>query len=201
MGWPDLGWPDMGWGNPAHCRSRLGSLAVVMLAASLTAGCFQPLYGSHPVVGGGTESVHDKLAAIDVPDIVAPKGQPAARIGVNLRNDLEYELNGGASPKAPIYRLTISVSTIQLMVTVDITTGLPADLVDSVIANYNLTEIATGRTVVSDMTYAHVDYNLPGFTEQRFAKQRAQRDAEDKATQVVADNIRTRLASYFVAGT
>ena len=37
--------------------------------------------------------------------------------------------------------------------------------------------------------------------EQRFAKQRAQRDAEDHAIQLVADIIRNRLASYFVAGT
>ena len=37
--------------------------------------------------------------------------------------------------------------------------------------------------------------------EQRFAKSRGQRDAEDRATQVVAESIRNRLASYFVAGT
>ena len=37
--------------------------------------------------------------------------------------------------------------------------------------------------------------------EQRFAVQRAQRDAEDRAVQTAADAIRNRLASYFVAGT
>jgi LPS-assembly lipoprotein len=53
--------------------------------------------------------------------------------------------------------------------------------------------------VVSDSTVAHVDYDIPG-SEQRFAKSRAQRNAEDLATQVVAERIRNRLASYFVAG-
>jgi LPS-assembly lipoprotein len=54
--------------------------------------------------------------------------------------------------------------------------------------------------VLNDMTIAHVDYDLPG-SQQRFAGQRARRDAEDRAIQVAADAIRNRLASYFVAGT
>ena len=72
--------------------------------------------------------------------------------------------------------------------------------IDSVVAYYKLMEIATGKIVVSDTTFAHVDYDIPG-QEQRFAKQRGQRNAEDLATQVVAETIRNRLASYFVAGT
>ena len=63
-----------------------------------------------------------------------------------------------------------------------------------------MVELATGKTAVSDSTFAHVDYDIPG-SQQRFAKQRAQRDAEDHAVQVVAEAIRNRLASYFVAGT
>ncbi len=69
-----------------------------------------------------------------------------------------------------------------------------------VTASYSLVEIATGKTVLSDSTYAHVDYDVPG-SAQRFAAQRAERDAEDRAIQVVAEAIRNRLASYFVAGT
>ena len=56
------------------------------------------------------------------------------------------------------------------------------------------------KNVVTDTTFAHVDYDNPG-SEQRFAGQRALRNAEDNAIQVVADGIRNRLASYFVAGT
>jgi LPS-assembly lipoprotein len=85
-------------------------------------------------------------------------------------------------------------------VVLDPITGRPNAQVDSVVAYYQLVEIATGKTVVSDTTFAHVDYDIPG-QEQRFAKQRAQRDAEDQATKVVAEAIRNRLASYFVAGT
>jgi hypothetical protein len=53
---------------------------------------------------------------------------------------------------------------------------------------------------VSASTFARASYDIPG-SEQRFARQRAWRDAEDRTVQLVAQNIRNRLASYFVAGT
>jgi LPS-assembly lipoprotein len=69
-----------------------------------------------------------------------------------------------------------------------------------VLASYQLIEIPTGNTVLNDSSVANVDYDIPG-SQQRFAGQRARRDAEDRAIQVAADAIRNRLASYFVAGT
>jgi LPS-assembly lipoprotein len=89
---------------------------------------------------------------------------------------------------------------ILVTVVIDPTTGRPTAQIDTVVASYHLDEIATGKAVVNESTFAHVDYDIPG-QQQRFAKQRAQRDAEDRATQVVAETIRNRLASYFVAGT
>ena len=54
--------------------------------------------------------------------------------------------------------------------------------------------------MLKDSTFSHVGYDIPG-SQQRFAKQRAQLDAQDRAATVVAEAIRNRLASYFVAGT
>jgi len=45
-----------------------------------------------------------------------------------------------------------------------------------------------------------VSYDIPGQL-QRFARQRAFRDAEDRAANEVSENIQTRLASFFYAGT
>jgi LPS-assembly lipoprotein len=87
-----------------------------------------------------------------------------------------------------------------LTVTIDPASGRPSAEIDSVVASFQLIEIVSNKTVLSDDTYAHVDYDIPG-VQQRFAKLRAQRDAEDHAVQQVADSIRNRLASYFVAGT
>jgi LPS-assembly lipoprotein len=49
-------------------------------------------------------------------------------------------------------------------------------------------------------TFSRVSYDIPG-SYQRFARARAYRDAEDRAAQEIAENIQTRLASYFSAGT
>ena len=48
-------------------------------------------------------------------------------------------------------------------------------------------------------TFSHVSYDIPG-SYQRFARDRAFRDAEDRASQEIAENIKTRLASFFFAG-
>ena len=65
---------------------------------------------------------------------------------------------------------------------------------------YTLTEIATKKPVMSASAVARVTYDIPG-QEQRFAQARGLRDAETRAAKLIAEQIRTRLASYFVAGT
>ena len=42
-------------------------LALVIAAAGLVAGCFEPLYGSRPSIN--SESVHDKLGAVEIKPI------------------------------------------------------------------------------------------------------------------------------------
>ncbi len=191
----------MWWRRPhrlAFQPAWAARLAVVFTAASLTAGCWQPLYGEHG--GPGSETVRDKLAAVEIPPIAAPHGSPVQRVAISLRNALQYDLNGAAGANAPTHRLVVHVSTTQITVTIDPNSGRPSGQIDSVLADFQLIEIVSNKTVLSANTYAHVDYDVPG-VEQRFAKLRAQRDAEDHAVQVVAETIRNRLASYFVAGT
>ena len=53
---------------------------------------------------------------------------------------------------------------------------------------------------MTGQTFARVSYDIPG-QQQRFARIRGLRDAENRAAKVIADNIKSRLASYFVAGT
>lgn len=183
-------------------RKRIDAVArvaAVLVMAGLTAGCFQPLYGRNPA-DPASDSVHDKLAQVDIPQIPARQGSPAARIAVFMRNALQYDLNGGAGANAPTYRLTMSVVPSSLTVIVDVTSGRPTAEIDGVTAHFQLIEIATGKVVLTDSAFSHVDTDAPG-SEQRFATQRARLDAENRAIQAVADSIRNRLASYFVAGT
>jgi LPS-assembly lipoprotein len=173
-------------------------LAVAFALAGLCAGCFEPLYGSKPTVD--SESVRDKLAAVEVPAIPVRQGSTISRLAVAMRNALQYDFNGGAGAHAPTHRLEMTLSASQATVIIDITTGRPTAQVNGVTANFRLVEIATGKIVLRDTAFSRVDYDIPG-EQQRFAKDRANRDAEDRATQQVAESIRNRLASYFVAGT
>ncbi len=191
----------MWWRNQAASRAARRAavrLGVILGAASLLAGCFEPLYGSHPSVGG--ESIKDKLAEVQIAPIPTRQGTPQARLAVGMHNDLQFDLNGGAGANAPTHRLDITVSQTGFTVMVDPSSGRPTAQVAGVQVSYQLVEIATGKVVLKDSTFANVDYDAPG-PEQRFAVQRAQRDAEDRAIQTAADTIRNRLASYFVAGT
>jgi LPS-assembly lipoprotein len=61
-------------------------------------------------------------------------------------------------------------------------------------------EISTAKVVGSGKTFARVSYEFPG-QAQRFARLRGLRDAETRAAKVIAENVRSRLASYFIAGT
>jgi LPS-assembly lipoprotein len=189
------------WWRESRPWSRLAwpvRLVVVLGAAGLTASCWQPLYGARPVPGG--QGVQDKFAAIDIPPIQAPKGTPAERVAVGMFNALQFDLHNGQSVFAPAYLLKVSVGTSQFTAYIDPVSGRPDTQIEIVVASFQLIELTTGKMVLNDITYTHVDYDIPG-SQQRFAGQRARRNAEDRAIEVAAEAIRNRLASYFVAGT
>lgn len=171
-------------------------LAVIATLGALTAGCFQPMYAQSTTTGG--EGLRDKLSAVDIREIkVLPKD---ARLGVEVRNGLLFNFTGGSSPAAPTHELLVSMSSSRAATIVDPVTSR-ADVENyGIDVSYVLKEVVTGKVVVTGATFARVSYDIPG-QEQRFARARGLRDAETRATKVIADNISQRLASYFVAGT
>jgi len=177
---------------------RWTGLAAVLALAGLTAGCFQPLYGDHATVGGA--GLNDKLASVEIAPIDAPNGSRLARVGVAVRDQLMYQLTGGGAASAPTHMLVVKLSSKQLQVIVDINTARPDIQNYGIDASYTLTDLRTGKPVVTGQTFSRVSYNIPG-QQQRFAGVRGLRDAEDRAAKVIADNIHSRLASFFVAGT
>jgi LPS-assembly lipoprotein len=178
---------------------RFARIGAALAAAGLLAACFQPLYGEHSITGAGS-SLRDQLSAVDVKQIDAANGTPEARIAVELRDKLLFNLTGGSSAAPPSHRLTVRLSSTRVSVIVDINSGRPDIENYGLDAYFSLTEIATGKVVLTSQTSTRVSYDIPG-SEQRFARVRALRDSENRAAGVVADQIRSRLASYFVAGT
>jgi LPS-assembly lipoprotein len=129
-----------------------------------------------------------------------PNASPEARIGVEIRNALAFKLYGNATGIAPTHRLVLRFTTNRSSLLVDPNTGLPTSENLGIDAQYNLVEIASNKSVMTGTTFSRVTYDMPG-SYQRFARTRAIRDAEDRASQEIAENIQSRLASYFYAGT
>jgi LPS-assembly lipoprotein len=181
----------------SSARSRIAArlLAVAALGA-LTAGCFQPMYAAHT---DGTPALREKLMGVDLPPIDKPNGSRDARLGVEIRNALAFKLYGAATGMPPTHKLVIRFTTTRSSLILDPATALPAVEITGIDTQYNLIEIPTNRSVMTGTTFSRVSYDVPGQL-QRFARQRAYRDAEDRAANEIAENIQTRLASYFTAG-
>jgi LPS-assembly lipoprotein len=171
-------------------------LLVVAALGALTAGCFQPMYAAHT---DGTPGLREKLMGVDLPPVDKPNGSRDARLGVEIRNALAFKLYGAATGMPPTHKLVIRFTTSRSSLILDPATALPSIENYGIDAQYNLIEIVSNKSVMTGSTFSRVSYDIPGQL-QRFARQRAYRDAEDRACNEIAENINTRLASFFTAG-
>lgn len=137
---------------------------------------------------------------VELPPINKPNASREARVGVEIRNALAFKLYGTATGMPPTHRLDIRFTTSRSSLIVSAATGLPTSENLGIDAQYNLIDVATGKSVMTGSTFSRVSYDMPG-SYQRFSRTRAVRDAEDRAANEIADNISTRLASFFTAGT
>src|SRR5262245_28361914 len=186
----------MGWREGRASVRGLLRFAVVIATAALTAGCFQPLYGT----GGDPDrpGLRDALASVDVLQIEVPANTSEARLAVQIRNDLLYNFTGGGDRNSPTHRLKVQITGGRSVVSVDKPTALPNVEFYLLKSTYSLTEIATGKVVVTGQASTNLSYETMG--QQRFARISGMHDAERRAAKVISDNITSRLASYFVSG-
>lgn len=173
-------------------RSALVALTLLTVGACQV----RPLYMD--AASGGPLSPTPDLRAIVI-DPVA--NQPAEieenRVAQALRNELLFLFRGDGGPAdQQLYRLRIlsSVSTDQLAV--ELEEDLPSAVLLTLQATFILSEIGTERTLLTGTSSTTASYD---FSSQRFANVRAERDAGTRAARIVAQNISTRIASYFAA--
>src|ERR1043165_7716065 len=167
--------------------SRNLRIAAVLALAGLNAACFQPLYATRSVNGG-----------VPIGAALA-NGSPESRLALEIENALNFELTGGGGMNSPTHRLTVRMTTARSSIITDVATGRVEAEITGIDSSYTLIELASGKTVLNARTFARVSSDYPG-QQQRFARVRARLDAEDRAAKVIAENIRNRLASFFVAG-
>lgn len=165
---------------------RAVAVGLLGLAGALLAGCsnVRPLYGT---VEGGGPSAASKMAQIDIK-------LADSRVSQRVRNELIFAFHGGGEEAAqPIYRLNLRVTDSSLPVGIERMGSIPAAQLVQLNCSFTLTDIATGKTLLSGTSFANASYD---FSQQRFANVRAQRDAENRAANQIAVDIRTKVAAY-----
>lgn len=167
-------------------------LAAAAMFAAFAGGCqFQPMYAQSSLIGSGP-SLNDALRDVDVASI-------GGRIGNELRNDLIFELTGGQGNRAGApYRLTLVANITSFSPVIDNRSGRSTAQMVSFDITYKLHDVVQDRIVLTEQALARVSYDT---SSQLFASLRAHRDAENRAAKVAADQIRARLASYFLTRT
>ena len=161
-----------------------GTLAVAV------AGCFQPMYADRSLTGG--PSLRDAMRDVEIAAVTG-------RIGQEIRNDLIFELTGGdGNPVGAPFRLTLTVAAGTFQPTIDVSAGRASAETVTLDVTYKLLDVVSDKTVLTDKALARVTIDR---SQQRFARVRAIRDAENRAAKVVAEQIRSRLASYLLTRT
>jgi LPS-assembly lipoprotein len=160
-------------GKPRR-RTDAGRVAALALSLAL-AGCVHPLYGPN--------GVQSRLAQIQVSPI-------ADRLGHYLAEELKFQVDGSGAPPPPRYRLDLTV-TEQVGGLIVNLRNLTSDTASVTLnATYTLVEIAGGKEITKGSASSSASYDR---YQQRFANLRAARDAEIRAANVLAEQIRTRI--------
>jgi LPS-assembly lipoprotein len=164
--------------------------AASLLAASL-AGCFQPMYGQSTLFGAGA-NLRDDLRQVEVLEI-------RGRLGQEIRNDLIFELTGGkGNPVGAPYKLALTITSGSQTPLVDVQSGRATSETVVLDVVYRVLDVSNDRVVLTEKALARISIDR---SAQRYAATRAVRDAQNRAAKLVAEQIRSRLASYFLTRT
>ena len=91
--------------------------------------------------------------------------------------------------------MNLRIATNSYNAIIDAQSGLPQTETVSIDVTYKLQDVANDKIVLTDKAIARVSIDR---TQQRYARVRAVRDAENRAAKVVAEQIRARVASFFL---
>jgi LPS-assembly lipoprotein len=170
----------------ASRRSTVWVALVCMAVPMLAAGCgdsgFHPLYATSPITG----NVNDKLAKMEVAPI-------PGRVGQRLRNELIFQSTGGGNAAfEPIYRLEIVVreSISATLVQID---GNSSGSIYNLNASFRLVRLDDKSIALQGESHGRSAFQR---FDSVFSNVRARKDAEDRAAQTVAEDLKARLAAY-----
>jgi LPS-assembly lipoprotein len=166
--------------------------AVLMLAAAVAltacgdAAGFRPLYG--PSASGGDVGQH--LKQVEFAPI-------PGRVGQRIRNEMIFQTTGGGNPLPPTHRLEVVLKE-NLTATLVNVQGEAAGQIYSVEASFRLIDSRTKRVVFEGTSHARAGFER---FESIYSNVRAREDAENRAARTIADDLKTRLATYLSRAT
>jgi LPS-assembly lipoprotein len=158
-------------------------LCGVALALATSACGFHPLYGEIGNKPGG-QAVFGSIYV----DPIAGE-----RIGYEFRNNLIQLLSGSAKPDGAIYRLKVTITQGTEGIAVEPDASITRYNFN-LIAHYALSNIHTGAVVNSGAEATLSEYDV---VSSPYSTLVAQKSAQQRATQDLANRIRIDLAVYF----
>ena len=160
-------------------RVVIGSMALFFIGI---VGCsdVRPLYGDT----GATSHPGGDLAAV----YFAPIPE---RVGQRLRNELIRLITPSGEPANPDYKMTLSVGVSEQNVLIRTDTEVDRKTL-SLTVKYKLLDANTETEVFDGNAFADVSFSR---VTSEFANIRARRDAENRAANVVAEQIRSTVAA------
>ena len=169
-------------------RSLVRGLSLLLAAGPALSGCgsegFRPLYG-RSASGVGLEQ---RLQRVDFAPI-------PGRVGQRIRNELVFQGTGGGggSGDALGHRLEIALkeSLTSALVRVD---GEAASQIYAVEASFRLLDVNSKKVIFQGTSFARAGFERFSSV---YSNVRAREDAENRAAKVIADDIKTRLATYY----
>jgi LPS-assembly lipoprotein len=191
-GWP---WLEQWWnvgqtltrrghGKRAIAWSSLRALTLSSVLACGLTGCgsggFQPLYAT-----GSSGPAAARLAEVDIAPI-------PGRVGQRVRNDLVFDRSAAGDARAPSKRLEVKL-TESLLTTLVQADGNSTGQTYQVEAVYRIVNTATNQPEYEGRSIARANFER---FESVYANVRGREDAENRAAQTIANDIKTRLAVH-----
>lgn len=177
------------------CKPIRLAFGVAALAVTLAGCTVQPLYSSN---GSGTATVGGNMAPDMRMKLASIAVDPANTIFEQaVRNRLIFLLGGGAGePAIPAYRVRLGLSSATLAaVNVDLgdrtdTTGRPSAGTVRATSNFVVLDL-DGKPVARGNRVVSASFDRP---RQEFANLRAERDAQQRAAEELAEQVFLALA-------
>lgn len=173
-------------GKALATKPSYGRGAWFVLAAALAlAGCgdatFRPLYAP---TGLGAE-VSEKFKQVDFAPI-------PGRVGQRIRNEMVFQSTGGGNALPPSHRFEVVLSE-NLVSTLVKSTGEAEGQVYTIQAAFRLIDTNSKKVVFQGSSHARAAFER---FESIYSNVRAREDAENRAAQTIASDLKTRLAAF-----